>query len=523
MLAKADSPLSRCGARGASAAPSAQAPGLSIQSARNRRLRRLRVWAERRSPGCLSHEDGIALIEVMISALLVAVISIAVLNGFDLVGHTTSEQRFRNEAAVIASESQEALRSDPVSTLDVLASDSEAEKPHTYKRTVGGETFTVVEEARHVTGASGTAGCNATTFKEGSQPTGQYVRVSSVVTWPQLQTRLEAQQRGLGEEVEHPVRQASTITPPDGSTLEVDVTDQNEAPLEGVTVEADGIRTVTGSAGCVVYSAIPATTVGLKAFKQGYVTRTGQTEVVAGEVQIAPNITTHYPIRLAQGGAIEAHYAYKGETLPGGSAVEGEAFVAAQNEIAPEFMLGGATGSPSPTATLSNVFPSTSPWTVYAGDCPEDDPQAVGTELPATVTVLPGQTATVDVPTSHVSLSVMEGSEPGKPGNPASTIYPVKLEDAKCNQAVPANATSAAYQHTQSTTSSGHLSYPYQPFGYWTLCLYDAATKQTYSVAYENKAAEGASPTIYLGATGTEAGVEREKVLVRSNQATNTC
>lgn len=482
MLAKADSPLSRSRARGAPAAPRAGRRG----------------------------EAGFALIEVMISAMLVAVIAIAMLDGFNAVGRTTSEQRHHDEAAVIASESQEQLRSDPVSALDVLVSDTEAKAPHTYRRAIGGETFTVVEEARQVTGATGAAGCAATGFKESSEPTGEYVRISSIVTWPQLlATGLKA------------VRQASTITPPDGSTLEVDVTNGSEAPVEGVSVEAEGVHTTTGSGGCVVYGAIPATAVSLKASKPGYVTHTGQTEVTASEVQIAPNITTHYPIQLGQAGTIEAHFTYEGKPIPEGE-VEGETFVATQSAIAPEFLLSGKAGSASP-ATLGNVFPFSSPWIVYAGDCPADSPKEVGTESPATVTVAPGQTASVDVPMSHINLSVMEGSEPGSPGALSSTSYPVTLQDPKCEKDVAANQTKASYKHEQSTTSEGHLRKPYQPYGDWTVCLYDGEKKQTYTTPVENKAAAGSEAKIYLGAEGTEAGVEREKVKIYSNQATNTC
>lgn len=457
-------------------------------------------------------EQGFALLEVVVSSLLVAIISIAVLDAFDVLGRTTANQRFHNQAAVLASESQEQLRSDPASVLDVLASDTEAKTPHTYKRTVGTETFTIVEQARHVTSATGAAGCNATGFEEATQPTGQYVRISSIVTWTQL-----ASSGGKA------VRQASTITPPDGSTLEVDVTDGGEAPVEGVSVEAEGIHTTTGSGGCVVYGSIPSTTVGLNASKPGYVTYNGAESVSASEVNIAPNITTHYPVHLAPAGTIDARFTHEGSTTYEGREVEGDTFVASQTAIAPEFELGGTSGAYATTASVGNIFPFTSAWSVYAGDCPVDNPAELGSETGATALVTGGQTTTVDVPTSYVELSVMTGSEPGSPGSPASTIYPVKLDDGECESQTAANESKAIYEHEQSTTTSGHLSNPFQPYGRWSLCLYDEAKRQTYTVSYENKTAKGNAETIYLGAAGTEEGIERNEVTILSNQGTNTC
>src|ERR1700677_3628759 len=140
-----------------------------------------RAWGGIRSECVtLGSERGDTLIEVVISALLTGLIV----------------------AAVLAAQSQEQLRSDPASSLDVLES-----TPHSYTQTVGGTTYTITQSAKFVNGVEGTVGCSNTKSEEG-----KYVAVTSSVDWHALEVAKRA-----------PVSQSSVITPPDGSGLEVDI------------------------------------------------------------------------------------------------------------------------------------------------------------------------------------------------------------------------------------------------------------------------------------------------------------
>ena len=60
------------------------------------------------------------LLEVVITSLIVGLITIATLTGFNAVDKTTAAQRQHDEASFLAAESQEALRSDPASALELL-------------------------------------------------------------------------------------------------------------------------------------------------------------------------------------------------------------------------------------------------------------------------------------------------------------------------------------------------------------------------------------------------------------------
>src|SRR5271165_6538171 len=81
-------------------------------------------------------QDGFLLIEVMISALLVALVVVATFNGFDLVNRTDANQRDRSEAYLLAAESQEQLRSEPASALETLA--EKGSSGHAYTSKVNG-------------------------------------------------------------------------------------------------------------------------------------------------------------------------------------------------------------------------------------------------------------------------------------------------------------------------------------------------------------------------------------------------
>src|ERR1700724_2610614 len=85
-------------------------------------------------------QDGFLLIEVIVSAVLVGIIVIATFTGFAVVNRVSADERFHNQAAALAAESQEQLRSDPASALQTL------ESGHSYKQTIGGTTYTIAQQ-----------------------------------------------------------------------------------------------------------------------------------------------------------------------------------------------------------------------------------------------------------------------------------------------------------------------------------------------------------------------------------------
>jgi Tfp pilus assembly protein PilV len=472
----------------------------------------------------LASQAGDTLIEVMISALLVGLIVVATLNGFDVSNRVSQDERAHNEATVLAAQSQEQLRSDPATALDTLET-----TPHSYTQTVGGTKYTITQSAKFVNGTEGVVGCTNTKSEEG-----RYVAITSSVTW----ARLIASGRS-----NHPVTQSSIITPPDGSGLEVDVNNGATPPVgvPGVTVFSGGIETTTSEAGCVIYGGIPATTANIEAYKLGYVTQSGEHKVIVKEVSIAPNVTTHHEIILGDGGAITATFRYKGaEKYTNGSVVEtvkGDTFVAYNSEmhVAPEYELGSTrfhfnsedeyepltgtttegykteatTAVEAPYYPTGSLFPFTkSAWTVYAGDCTLNNPSKY-LITPGSATVTAGKDVITPVPTSYVKLNVYQGTS----GAVKETIpQEVKITNVSCTtqtpQQTPENAIETKYEehyiHRQNTNSEGHLEIPFQPFGKFQLCLaYNNTTTKTYrtyTTSYENTTEKGSEPeSLYVG------------------------
>lgn len=446
-------------------------------------------------------ERGDTLIEVIVSALLVGLIAVGTLSGFSDTNRVSQDERAHDQATVLAAQSQEQLRSDPATTLNALAS-----IPHEYTQTVGGTTYKITQSAQFVNGSTQAIGCsNSKQETEAST----YIEVSSSVTW----SRLEATKRAA-------VTQSSIITPPDGSGLEVDVTNLNtpEGGIPEVLVFSGGAETKTGANGCVIYAGIPATTANVEAYRLGYVTPSGEHKVLAREVSIAPNITTHYHINLGNGGRIRAEFTNKG------TPVTGDTFVAFNNKmgVAPEFEVGGTslkynaegeyepltgtvkggttegygpaaeTAATSPYYTTGDLFPFTSAWSVYAGDCKENNPSKYG--VPAGEAIVPpGEPVSAKVPTSYLGLNVYKtGTEV------ETTKREVKITDKSCaksSEQVAENAIKANFEHRQTTNEKGELTFPYQPFGEFEICLaYNSgATHRTYTTAYENKTEEGST------------------------------
>jgi Tfp pilus assembly protein PilV len=493
-------------------------------------------------------EEGFLLIEVMISALLVALIVTASFNGLDVATKLTVDQRHHDQAALIAAQSQEQLRSEPATALDVLVGN-----PHKYTRTVGGTVYTVSQEAKPV-GSSGNAiACNVT---ETAAQTGGNFQVSSTVTW--------AQQQKAGRPA---VKQAAVITPPTGSAVEVDVIDGNNGGVSGVTakatfipVESGSYNTVEGTtsaAGCVILAGIQSTHATIEIIeKTGYVTKTGALKVPPKELTIAPNLTTHYSVQYALGGRIAAHYTYAGASSWEGKEVLGDTFVAQINGpmggLEPEYEVGSTSFEYEKTATenfkpltgkyeataytaagskypYGDLFPFKEEWITYAGDCEANKtgPEAEAKGGP----VVGGTTVTKDVPLALTKLSIWTGNrKENKEAETAEALGPVKVTNTACASALkPPNAFATTFEHEQAKTAAaigqpwGKLEDPFQPFGTFKLCVVSAKLKKTFTVPFTNaKASEPSTPWIYLGQKTSAEQTAAQKVLTEAETKLNT-
>ena len=195
-------------------------------------------------------EDGFLLIEVIISALLVALVVVGTFNGFDVVNRLTTAQRQHEQAAVLAAASQEQVQRPRERAPDA------AEQPALLHADGAGNDLHDHPVGRTAAGGQMTGPCSVS---ESGRQSGNAYRISSKVTWK------------VQEKAGRPaVTAASLITPPIGSSLEIDVlaspasttgvsggvTGSIKYKPEGTTGTATQSQT-TGSEGCLLSGRSP--------------------------------------------------------------------------------------------------------------------------------------------------------------------------------------------------------------------------------------------------------------------------
>src|SRR6185437_1070699 len=189
-----------------------------------------------------SGDAGFALIEVVVSALIVVMTTGAVFTLLNASGKAGAEERNKAQAYALAQEDQGRLRAMRIP--DLLA--SVKQPPREVK--VGTTKYTVRSTAAFLNNNSG-----AEPACEAGNSSSDYLQIGSEVTWPKQTTQ-------------QPVKILSTINPPNGSldpsrgSLTVFVLNAQETPISGVGLSGTGAGTFTGttnSKGCAQFSELP--------------------------------------------------------------------------------------------------------------------------------------------------------------------------------------------------------------------------------------------------------------------------
>jgi prepilin-type N-terminal cleavage/methylation domain-containing protein len=203
-------------------------------------------------------QAGFTLIEVMASALIVLLISVAVAQGLISGAHLSGYQQHKTQADEVAQRDQERLRglsSKQLGDLDTAA--------QTYSVALGGTTYTVTSTATLLSTGSSTACTTA-----GGSAVAYYRTVSSV-NW-------NAVNGGQS------VSEDSVITPPISGSLLVPVKTETGAALPGATVTATGTSAspdqesgTTDNNGCVTMTGLKPDTYNVTVTNPGYVDYNG--------------------------------------------------------------------------------------------------------------------------------------------------------------------------------------------------------------------------------------------------------
>lgn len=347
-------------------------------------------------------EGGFVLIEVLVSALVLAIAASGVLALLQATTHSAGTQRDSAKAYAVAQEDQARLRAMRLSSLNGL-------KQITHPK-LDGTVFEVESSGTFINNNTSTASCT------GKDISSDYVRITTKVTWPGMGGRKPTVIRSIFSPVNGSLN-------PDNGALAISAFNAAGGPLSGVGISLVGPTTVTGATdetGCAIFSDIPKGNYTMTPSAPGLVAENGKPPA-SKTVGVPVGATQPLELRYDLPGSFVARFVYRvGSTTEFKESSQSSILAFNQGmETAKAFTAPG--GVPAPTIEAKELFPFTSPYAVYAGSCtsnnpnPKSEPNAPGAAAVAAITVPRGAAVPPPVPPIQVpalNLTVKTGSTP---------------------------------------------------------------------------------------------------------------
>ncbi|HEX4732719.1 MAG TPA: prepilin-type N-terminal cleavage/methylation domain-containing protein [Solirubrobacterales bacterium] len=376
-------------------------------------------------------QDGFILIEVLVSALILAIVAGAVLTLITATTRSAASERNHSAAYALAQEDQARMRTMRISSLNKLS--------QTRNETVGGTTFTIESKGVFVDNKSGTPSCSE------SNDSADYVEITSNVSSPTLL---------------HPVSIESVVSPSSGSldpshgTLSIQADNAAGEPLSGVSIVGSGLRSFSGSTesiGCANFADLPSGNYKVTTSANNLITPEGKTSETKEQIGVPASGTQLIVIHYDKAGQIEPSFVYREGSTATMRAAPVDSMEVYNSESGTSAMTWGAPGG-SRASTLNDpsLYPFKTKYTVYAGSCEGNNPAPNGESAKlaglAYVEVKPGSTSTpqIQVPALNLTVTYNSGLVSGAR---------VKLTDTKCQSGVKRTFTTNSEGHPASTTT----------------------------------------------------------------------
>jgi Tfp pilus assembly protein PilV len=438
--------------------------------------------ALRRGSRTARPEAGFALIEVVVSALIMVSVTGGVIKLLNVSGHAGSEQRHRSQAYSIAQEDQARMRGMQIPSLNNYSAPNQTVP-------LGGTNYKVSSSAKFVNDKTADLSC-----QEGAG-SADYVRIRSEVTWPSLRVGGKA------------VVAESIVTPPSGSldpthgTLVVSTVNAEETPISAVLVKGTGPTSLTGSTdstGCVIFPDIPEGNYSVIAeFPSGYVNKDGEGPK-SSTVGVVGGATVTKTIMYDRSGAVPVNFKYRVGSSGTFVATKADAILAFNTGMTTAAIFGTPGGTRQTTITSSPLFPFPSADTIYAGSCTEHNPGAGAGS--ASVLIPSGTTtAAVTLQLPALEVDVWTGSSSSNKGSAVNNAH-VVIADDKC--LISGQQVKRSY-----TLSSGALSDPGLPTSTYDICADNGSRRQTASNVAVTNLANLTIANVYLTASNSSSGV----------------
>ncbi|HEY6638777.1 MAG TPA: hypothetical protein VIZ61_13950 [Solirubrobacterales bacterium] len=441
-------------------------------------------------------EAGIAIVEVLVSALVLLIFSVGVVTVLTGSTRATAQERHRTQANMLAEQELERVRSLRIadlvslnSTRRVLEDGTQLTGACPTSRPQSLQTcYTITSQSQFQNEPAATSGCSAGT---GSR---DYMLLTISVSWT-----------GMG--ALHPVTAATIVSPPSGSLVPnsgsvlVNVVDSRNVGIGGVALTGSGAGTFSGSTGptgCVLWRNVPVGnyTMSVGGTASGMVDQNGdapanQTVSVVDQGTNTVNLQYDRPGSIQNINFRTRDYSNDLIASTADSVIVSNTGMQVAKQFTP--VGGGRAANISTTTTL---FPFTSPYAVYAGTCASNTPPAGPMLGNATVPVAgAGSLATpgyIQLPSLQVNVwsgtSVLPGSRlaGGK----------VTARDTGCN---------VTRTLTTSTDSNGRVPVAGDiglPYGAYDVCAQNSAgtdKRIITGVALTSAGATGTNLDVYLG------------------------
>jgi type II secretory pathway pseudopilin PulG len=412
----------------------------------------------------LRSERGAFLIETIVGALLVAVVAVAMLSAFDGADQVSGRTKMRALAASLAQSDQERLRSMPEATLNNLR--------QTNPKYVDGVRYDVASRSDWVADDTSTTDCT----NNGSA--GDYMKITSTVSAP-------------SQPLMAPIVVSSIVTPAPGTfgvdqgSLAVTVVDRNGNGVSGLSVAISGpanASDVTDSHGCAFFGYQPIGSYTASTTRSGWVDTQGN-PTASKTVTIASQQMSTAPLQYDQAGSATVTFETYVTKVDGTHAtVPATARYArvAHNLLLPPYYRTFGNGSNQTTVTAANLFPFTSAYGIYAGNCDANDPNAQPTaQTVDSVQVNPSAAPGLTVREPAINVHAVSGASP------------VNKPHVKITAVTPCTGT-WDYPAATDTNSDGTLKFPGLPYGTYSVCVDNGSRRfpkvlGTYTVANKDR------------------------------------
>jgi type II secretory pathway pseudopilin PulG len=401
-------------------------------------------------------EGGFVLIEVLVSALILAIAASGTLALLQATTHSAGEQRDSAKSYAVAQEDQARLRARQLSVLDGLE--------ETRYRQLNGTKFKIESNGVFINNKAGEVSCKGENVKP------DYVRITSKVTWPGMGGRKPVVVRSVFSPVNGSVD-------PESGALIVSVLNSSGGGLSGVGITLSGpanATRTTDETGCAIFGSIPkGTNYTMTPSAPGLVGENGKppSAKTVGVVAGSPS-PTPVELRYDLPGSFLAPFVYRvGASTEFKPSSQSSIMVFNQGmETAKSFSAVG--GIPAPTVEAKELFPFTSPYAVYAGSCtsnnpnPKSEPNAPGAAAVAAITVPRGAAVAPPVPSVQVpalNLTVKTGTTP-------IVGAKVKITGTCSFERTYTTVERTIVKGTEKIVEKGVLSDPGLPWGIYEVC-----------------------------------------------------